>query len=89
MTYPPSYADDESRRYRGKVSTPPAKSRDLDLAGMNLERRLSVVCRRAAGQYQEIGLSALPGLLLRVARELDSAVIEAVNLLEATEGDAE
>lgn len=86
MTYP-TPDPDEPRRYRGRVSMP-AKSRDLDLGDLPLERRLSVVCRRAAGQYQDIGLSALPGLLLRVARELDSATLAAVDLLTATE-DAE
>ncbi len=52
MTYPTPEAD-ESRRYRGKVSMP-AKSRDLDLADLPLERRLSVVSRRAAGHWANL-----------------------------------
>ena len=88
MTYPIPDPD-EPRRYQGRVSMP-VKSRDLDLIELPLERRLSVICRRAANQYSGMGLSALPGLLLNVARELDSATLAAVDLLEATtEEDAE
>ncbi len=79
MTYPGTFAD-EPRTFRGKVSMPARRKLDLD-EELSEESRLAMVCRRAAFQYEDIGLTVLPNLLRRVALELDAERLEAVALL--------
>jgi hypothetical protein len=74
--------DDDGRRYRGKVTTPVKRS--LDLEDWPESDRLGMVARRAAQRYDDLGLVALPGLLRRVALELDVERHAAYDLLAPT-----
>jgi hypothetical protein len=79
--------DHDGRRYRGKVSTPARRTLDLEDLGPE-DLRLAALLRRAAEQYDAIGLAALPATLRRAASELDADRRAAVELLAptATEG---
>ncbi len=76
---------DDGRRYRGRVSTPAKRSFDLEDLGPE-DLRLGVLLRRAAEQYDRIGLAALPAALRRAAQELDSDRRTAAEMLAVAEG---
>ncbi len=76
---------DDGRRYRGRVSMPARRKLDLEDIGPE-DLRLAVLLRRAAEQYDRIGLAALPATLRRAAQELDADRRAAVEMLAPTEG---
>ncbi len=61
----------DERAYRGRVSYP-KRERDLDLDALPVDAKLAVLLRRAAEQYDRVGLAALPAVLRRAAQELDT-----------------
>ncbi len=77
----------DERAYRGRVSYPKRERQDLDLDALPFDTRLAVVLRRAAEQYDRVGLAALPAVLRRAAAELDAVRYAAHELLAPTEGN--